>query len=95
MKGERYHHLIADGSDGYPPLLVIFSRRLPEHVLANFKSDLSAAMAAQNHILLFEDGQNMDIYQLVNGRWMSLDSTIELEGAPMPEVKKVNFKEFL
>jgi len=93
MAEDRY--LIADGNGDYPPLLLIFNQRLSDNALVNCRKGLTQAMESKNRVLLFENGNNVKIFQLIGGRWMSLDSAIELEGAPMPEVKKINFREFL
>ncbi len=89
MENKRY--VISDQPSGDAPrLMLIFGQPLSPSVHANLRECLSRDMEF-SRTLVFDFA--VEIYQLVNGRWIHLDGSVELEGAPIPPTK-VNFREF-
>ncbi len=84
-------HVISDKPSGDAPrLMLIVHDRLSEQAHANIKKDLETALASGKSIVI---GGGVEVFQLINGKWLHLDGSIELEDAPIPQ--KVNFREFL
>jgi hypothetical protein len=63
---------------------------LSVNAMVILRDSLNEALARNGCIVGPSD---MDVFQLVGGRWIKLDGSTELVDAPIPE--KVNFREFL
>ncbi len=73
-----------------PRLMLIYHNLLSAQAAHNLMEGLSQALESDKIILL--DG-SVEVFQLINGKWLHLDGSIELEDASIPQ--KVNFREFL
>jgi hypothetical protein len=74
-----------------PRLLLIYHNRFPTATLAAMRENLNRALAEGKHLII--DG-GVEVFQLVEGRWIHLDGSIELTDVPK-EPKKISFREFL
>ncbi len=84
-------HVISDQPSGNAPrLMLIFRNSLRISELENIHRNLGEVIESGKPIVI--DGA-VEVFQLINGKWLHLDGSIELEDAPIPE--KVNFREFL
>ncbi|CEF48237.1 unnamed protein product [uncultured bacterium] len=55
--------------DGYPPLMVVFRRRLNEFAIRNVKEGLTRAMDTGKPFILEDTAQ---VFQMIDGRWETL-----------------------
>ncbi len=84
-------HVISDKPSGDAPrLMLIVHQKLSMAQHENIRESLGKALESGKTIVI--DG-GVEVFQLINGKWLHLDGLIELEDAPIPQ--KVNFREFL
>ncbi len=89
MENKRY--VIGDQPSGDAPrLMLIYHNRLSCEAKLNLIRGLSDALESYKVIVL--DG-GLEVFQLIDGRWLHLDGSVELEDAPIPPAK-VNFREY-
>lgn len=88
-------HVISDQPSGNAPrLMLIFHNKLSMTQYEYIKEHLGKVLESDQPIVI-EGG--VEIFQLINGKWLHLDGSVELTDAPMPEKTpaKVSFREFL
>ena len=91
MSATANKYVISDQPSGnMPRLMLIFNHRLSWMAYENIHKTLGEVVESGKPIVI-EGG--VEVFQLINGKWLHLDGSIELEDAPVPE--KVNFREFL
>ncbi len=88
---EAKRYVISEQPSGDAPrLMLIYHQKLAMDVLARIHQELNMVLELGVPIVL--DG-GIEVFQLIDGKWLHLDGSIELEDAPIPQ--KVNFREFL
>lgn len=88
---DRKRYVVTEGSKS-PPLMLIYPHYLTAEARRNVTTLLSAVLESGKSFVI--DG-GVEVYQLIDGRWIHLDGSIEIVDGPKVEPTKVNFKEFL
>ena len=83
-------YVISDQPPGNAPRLMLIShKRLSPQAAAILGEDLRLSLESDQPFVIHG---GYGVYQLIEGRWIHLDGSIELEDAPIPA--KINFREF-
>jgi hypothetical protein len=84
--------VISDQPPGNAPrLMLIFRNPLSCSAQERVKESLGLAHESYKPIVIYGP---VEVFQLIDGKWLHLDGSVELEDAPVPPAK-VNFREFL
>jgi len=74
-----------------PPLMLITHRPMSQATIDIVRQSILEADELKLSVI-----EGFEVFQLIDGRWIHVDGSVELEGAPIPEPKgKINFREFL
>lgn len=87
MSDKRY--AITEASGDFPPLMLIYHNLLSPAQCQRIREIMKQAQESGGPFVI-EGG--FEVFQLVGGKWLHVDGSVELEDAPMPE--KINFREF-
>ncbi len=86
-----HKHVISGQPSGNAPrLMLIFHNKLSMAAYKSIHRSLGEVIESGKPIVI-EGG--VEVFQLISGKWLHLDGSIELEDAPIPQ--KVYFREFL